>query len=152
MGEKWLENKQSPRISWTQAFFKPFLPQTIKNDKFSAYPFLTFFSTRVLETRLGGLKAACLYWSCPIQILSKCWGWSNLVFILPFTHCSVLCTFYNPQVWWPCSHFIALVTGESDKGRINEWKMEIWWQYGWLIAIFIEKIKRKKIYVVLPDL
>ena len=21
-----------------------------------------------------------LYWSCPIQIPSKCWGWSNLVF------------------------------------------------------------------------
>ena len=34
--------------------------QTTKNYKFSLYPFLTFFSTRVLETHLGGLKAACI--------------------------------------------------------------------------------------------
>ena len=75
MGEKWFKKKQSPRISWTLVFFKagkkqsprnswtlfffePFLPyvwdsvffQTTKNDKFSLYPFLTFFSTRLLET------------------------------------------------------------------------------------------------------
>ena len=68
MGEKWLKKKQSPRISWTLFFFEPFLPhdwdsvffQTTKNYKFSLYPFLTFFSTRVLETHLGGLKAACI--------------------------------------------------------------------------------------------
>ena len=34
--------------------------QTTKNYKFSLYPFLTFFSTRVLESHLGGLKAACI--------------------------------------------------------------------------------------------
>jgi hypothetical protein len=60
--------KQSSRNSWTLFFFKPFLPhvwdsvffQTTKNGKFSLYPFLTFFSTRVLGTHLGGLKAACI--------------------------------------------------------------------------------------------
>ena len=77
MGEKWLKNKQRPRISWKKTesnkflesvFFKPFLPhvwdsvffQTTKNNKFSQYPFQTFFSTRVLETYLGGLKLACI--------------------------------------------------------------------------------------------
>ena len=74
MGEKWFE-----KIYWTQFFFKLeknrvkeilglcFFPNhfspmsgTTKNDKFSLYPFLTFFSTRVLETHLGGLKAACI--------------------------------------------------------------------------------------------
>ena len=34
--------------------------QTTKIDKFSLYPYLTFFSTRVLETNLGGLKATCI--------------------------------------------------------------------------------------------
>ena len=49
MGEKWREIK-SPRISWTLFFYCwKFLDQ-----------FLTFFSTRVLETHLGGLKAACI--------------------------------------------------------------------------------------------
>ena len=42
----------------------PFSPmsvfQTTKNYKFSLYPFLTFFSTKVLETHLGGLNAACI--------------------------------------------------------------------------------------------
>ena len=49
-------------------FFEPFLPhiwdsvffQTTKNYKSSLYPFLTFFSTRILEAHLGGLKAACI--------------------------------------------------------------------------------------------
>ena len=67
--------KQSLRISWTLLFSKleenrvkevlgPFLPmsgtlffQTTKNYKFSLYPFLGFFTTRVLETHLG---AACI--------------------------------------------------------------------------------------------
>jgi len=34
--------------------------QITKNYKLSLYPFLTFFSTSVLETHLGGLKAACI--------------------------------------------------------------------------------------------
>ena len=58
MGEKWLKNFLE-FFSW--AFFEPFLPhawdcffQTTKNYKFSLYPFLTFFSTRVLENHLGG--------------------------------------------------------------------------------------------------
>ena len=80
MGEKWLKKKQSPWISWTlflskleKTESKKFLHsvifwttsapcQTTKNDKFSLYLFLTFSSTRVLETHLvlGGLKAACI--------------------------------------------------------------------------------------------
>ena len=44
-----------------------FFLNTSKNYKFSLYPFLTFISTRVLETHLGGLKAACIgpALSCP---------------------------------------------------------------------------------------
>ena len=73
----------APRISWTLFFFSileehrvkeilglclfssHFSPmsgtlffQTIKNEKFPIYPFLISFSNRVLETHLGGLKAA----------------------------------------------------------------------------------------------
>ena len=74
MGEKWFEKKQSSRTSGTLFFFKAWrkqsprnswtisplcIFQTTKNGKFSLYPFLTFFSTRVLETHSGGLKAAC---------------------------------------------------------------------------------------------
>ena len=59
---------QSPRNSWTLLFFQTISPpclglcffQTAKNYKFSLYPFLTFFSPRVLETHFGGLKAACI--------------------------------------------------------------------------------------------
>ena len=85
MGEKCCEKKQSPHFLWTLFFsragknqssqkvrtlffFTAFLPhvwdsvffQTIRNYMFSLYPFLIFFSTRVLETHLGGLKAACI--------------------------------------------------------------------------------------------
>ena len=56
------------RNSRTLFIFKPFLPhvwdscffQTTKNERFPLYLFLIFFSTRVLETHLGGLKAACI--------------------------------------------------------------------------------------------
>ena len=34
--------------------------QKTKNYKFSLYPFLKFFSTRVLEPYLGGLNSACI--------------------------------------------------------------------------------------------
>ena len=55
MGEKWFGEKKESKNFLDSVFF-----QTTKNDKFSPYPFLTFFSTRVLETHLGGLKAACI--------------------------------------------------------------------------------------------
>ena len=66
MGEKWFEKSQ--RNSWTLFFFLTISPlclglgfcQTTKNYKISLYPFLTFFSTRVLETHSGDLKAACI--------------------------------------------------------------------------------------------
>ena len=80
------QNPGTIKISWTffpaikktqskkffdSVFVKPFLPhvwdflfhflfQTTKNIKFSLYPFLTFFSTMLLETHLGELKAACI--------------------------------------------------------------------------------------------
>jgi hypothetical protein len=34
--------------------------QTIKNNTFYLYSYLAFFSARVLETHLGGLKAVCI--------------------------------------------------------------------------------------------
>ena len=37
-----------------------FFFQITQNYMFSLYSFLTFFSTRVLETHLGGIKAACI--------------------------------------------------------------------------------------------
>ena len=56
--------KQSPRSSWTPFYLEPFLPHvwdyTTKNYKFSLYPFLTYFSTRVLKTQLWGQKEACI--------------------------------------------------------------------------------------------
>ena len=79
---QWSEKKLSPRqggeISQNKIEFKNFLDsvflqaisppclglvfffKTTKNEKFSLYPFLTFFSPRVLETHLRGLKAACI--------------------------------------------------------------------------------------------
>ena len=61
MGEKWSKNFFH---SFFLIHFPPclalFFFQTTKNKKFSIYPYLTFFSTRVLETHLGGLKAALL--------------------------------------------------------------------------------------------
>ena len=52
--------KQSPKNScfFTNHFF--LMSGTTNNDKFSLHPFQTFFSTRVLETNLVGLKAACI--------------------------------------------------------------------------------------------
>ena len=61
-------------------FFEPFLPhvldchvfiQTTKNDRFSLYPFLTFFSARVLETHLGGKRQPVLVLPYPnfVQVL-----------------------------------------------------------------------------------
>ena len=45
--------------------------QTTKKDKFSLYPFLTFFGTRVLETHLGGLRQPVLVLPYPnsVQVL-----------------------------------------------------------------------------------
>ena len=63
-----LEKNRVQEILGLYFFFEPFLPhvwdsvffQTTKNYKFSLYPFLTFFSTRILEAHLRGLKAACI--------------------------------------------------------------------------------------------
>jgi hypothetical protein len=80
MGEKWFQSKnfldsvffqswKTPRNYWTLFFFlKPFLPhvwdsvffQTTKNEKVLSLPLSKFFQTRVLETFLGRLKAACI--------------------------------------------------------------------------------------------
>ena len=88
MGEKWCEKKQSPRtlglcffshhfppMSGTLFFFEHLNWQVLSITR------LQFFSTRVLDIHLGGLKSS-LYWFCPIQIPSKFWGWSNLCTIL----------------------------------------------------------------------
>ena len=48
-----LEKNRVQQILGLSFFFKPFLPYVWD-------PFLTFFSTRVLETHLGWLKAACI--------------------------------------------------------------------------------------------
>ena len=72
MGEKWLEIKVKESFNagkkskkfLDSVFLSHFSPmsifQTTKNFKFSLCPFLTFFSTRVLETHLEVLKAACI--------------------------------------------------------------------------------------------
>ena len=72
------KKKQSPRYSWTQFFLSQFLPMSGTLFFFRPlkmisclYPFLTFFSIRVLETQLGGLKATYgFYW---LRLLNYCW-------------------------------------------------------------------------------
>ena len=75
MGEKWLQEflglcflSVLKKQFWNSVYFQAISPpclglcffQTTKNEKFPLYPFLIFFNTRVLETHLGGLKAACM--------------------------------------------------------------------------------------------
>ena len=97
MGEKWSEKNQSqrisltlffsalsPRNSWTLFFFQTISPQCLG---------LCFFQSSKTESALDtpscNFSERCsgyslreakgnLYWSCPIQIPSKCWGWINL--------------------------------------------------------------------------
>ena len=52
MGGKWCEKKTESKSSWTLFFFRQVLVLSITR--------LQLFSTRVLETHLGGLKAACI--------------------------------------------------------------------------------------------
>ena len=54
---------------------------TTQTDEFSLYPFLIFFSTRLLETYLGGLKAACIGPALS-KLRRKFWRWSNLGHLL----------------------------------------------------------------------
>ena len=83
MREKWPGKKQSPRISWTLLFFTAGKNQSRRNS-WTLFFFRTFlphvwdlsFQNQGSGYSLRGAKGI-LYWSCPIQILSKCWGWSN---------------------------------------------------------------------------
>ena len=99
-----VKKKQSPRNSWTLFFFEPFVPhvqdsiffQTTKNDKFSLYPFPTFFSTRVLEIHLGGLKAACI--GPALSKFRPSVGDGATYCIVYSVHCSTTAALHNPTL------------------------------------------------------
>ena len=88
MGGKWSEKKQSPRASWTLFFSEPFLPHVWDSVFFRPLKIISsllsvpeIFQHQGSGNSFRGAKGS-LYWFCPIQILSKCWGWSNLLFTL----------------------------------------------------------------------
>ena len=73
-----LEKKTESKKFLASVFFKTVSPPCLglwfffwplKNYKFSLYPFLTFFSTRLLETHLGGLRQPVLVLSYPKGLL-----------------------------------------------------------------------------------
>ena len=76
--------KTESKNSWTLFFFLTISPpclglsffQTTKKYKFSI-PLPDIFQHQGSGNSLRGAKGS-LYWSCPIRIPSKCWGWSNL--------------------------------------------------------------------------
>ena len=85
MGEKWFGKKQSPRSSWTLFFFRPFPPHVWDSVFFRPLKMISsllsvpeIFQHQGSGNSFRGAKGS-LYWSCPIQIPPKCWGWSNLV-------------------------------------------------------------------------
>ena len=104
-GGEMVRKKSSPRISWTMffpalkknrvqealglCFFHTISPHVWDSVFFlhttKIYKFSPFWSWNFQHQSSGnsfrGAKGS-LYWSCPIQIPSKCWGWSNLVLTL----------------------------------------------------------------------
>ena len=73
------KKKTESKIFLDSIFFEPILAHVWDSVFFSRplkmisslYPFLTFFSIRVLETQLGGLKATYgFYW---LRLLNYCW-------------------------------------------------------------------------------
>ena len=85
------EKKTESKNSWTLFFFTPFLPHVWDSVFFRAPKLasaLTFPSATFQHQGSGysfrGAKGS-LYWSWRIQIPSKCWGRSNLLFIDWFT-------------------------------------------------------------------
>ena len=77
-----MKKKQSPRVLGL-FFTTPFPPPCLKlfskhlNWQVLLITCLQLFSTRVLDTHLRGLKAACI--GSALSKFRRCWGWSNLV-------------------------------------------------------------------------
>ena len=94
MGEKWVQEFlglcfffNTGRNFWTLFIFEPFLPHVWDSVFFkplkmksSLYTPSWYFQHHGSGNSFRGAKGS-LYWSCPIQIPSKCWGWSNLIFL-----------------------------------------------------------------------
>ena len=91
MGQKWLKKEQSPRISWTLFFLEPLLPHVQDSIFFSELKFSDYSRTNfpcLLEpgfwTLTKGVKRQPVrHQTRPNSI--KCWGWSNLVAMFPFS-------------------------------------------------------------------
>ena len=85
MGEKWSGKKLSPRT--LEICFFPdhfslmsgtlFIFRAPKLASALDYP-SSVFQHQGSGYSFRGAKGS-LYWFCPIQIPSKCWGWSNLM-------------------------------------------------------------------------
>ena len=94
-----LGKKQSPRhggemilkktefkSSWTLFFFRPFLPHVWDSVFFRAPKLASALDnpSSVFQHQGSGYSfrgaKGSLYWFCRILILSKCWGWSNLLY------------------------------------------------------------------------
>ena len=76
-----LGKKQSPRHGFFPHYFPPMSGTLLffrapKLVSALDYPSATF-QHQGSGNSLRGAKGS-MYWSCSIQILSKCWGWSNL--------------------------------------------------------------------------
>ena len=85
MGEKCCEKKTESKSSWTLFFFTQFPPHVGDSVFFRAPKLasaLDYPSATIQHQGSGnsfwGAKGS-LYWFCPILILSKCLGWSNLI-------------------------------------------------------------------------
>ena len=84
-GGRMVWEKNESKNSWTLFFFTTFPPHILDSVFFRApkltsaldYPSATF-QHQGSGNSFRGAKGS-LYWFCPIQILSKCWGWSNIV-------------------------------------------------------------------------
>ena len=86
-----LKKKQSPRNSWTQFFFEPFLPHVWDSVFFQSWNFRTTLGQTypcLLEPGFwiltkGVKRQPVRHQTRPNS--TKCWGWSNLGIIYPLT-------------------------------------------------------------------
>ena len=83
MGGKGVKKTES-KNSWTPHVWDSVFYWAPKLASALDYPSATF-QHQVSGNSFRGAKGS-LYWFCPIQILSKCWGWSNLTMSLSQYH------------------------------------------------------------------
>ena len=101
MGEKWSEKKQSPRISWTQFFFRPFLPHVWDS---------VFFQSSKTVSALD--TPSCNFSEPGIWILTKR-GYRHPVLVLPYPNSVQVLGMEQPT---PHSIFLLYITHQGNTG------------------------------------